>query len=46
MLYAVPMVIFLIGSAYLWPAQSMEQLMLFRAIQGVGAGGFLPLAFM
>lgn len=35
--------IFLIGSALCGLAQSMEQLIVFRAIQGVGAGSILPL---
>lgn len=36
--------IFLLGSALSGLAQSMTQLILFRAVQGLGAGGFLPLA--
>jgi EmrB/QacA subfamily drug resistance transporter len=35
---------FLIGSVLCGLAQSMTQLISFRAIQGLGAGGFLPLA--
>lgn len=35
--------IFLIGSAASGAAQSMEQLIIFRAIQGLGAGAVLPL---
>src|SRR5690349_20281937 len=35
--------IFLIGSAASGAAQSMEQLILFRAIQGLGAGAVLPI---
>jgi EmrB/QacA subfamily drug resistance transporter len=35
---------FLLGSALSGLAQSMTQLILFRAVQGLGAGGFLPLA--
>jgi EmrB/QacA subfamily drug resistance transporter len=43
--YAATMVIFLIGSLLCAQARTMEQLILFRAIQGLGAGGVLPLAF-
>lgn len=35
---------FLAGSALCGLAQDMTQLILFRALQGIGAGGFLPLA--
>jgi EmrB/QacA subfamily drug resistance transporter len=35
---------FLLGSALCGLAQNMTQLIVFRALQGVGAGGFLPLA--
>src|SRR5471032_381141 len=35
---------FLIGSALCGLAQNMTELIVFRAIQGMGAGGFLPLA--
>ncbi|MFZ6647443.1 MDR family MFS transporter [Undibacterium sp. TJN25] len=34
---------FLVGSALCGMAQSLTQLIIFRAIQGIGAGGFLPL---
>lgn len=37
-------VTFLVGSALCGLAQNMTQLIVFRAIQGLGAGGFLPLA--
>jgi EmrB/QacA subfamily drug resistance transporter len=37
-------VVFLLGSALSGAAQSLLQLILFRAIQGVGAGGLLPLS--
>lgn len=43
--YAVSMALFLIGSILCAQARSMEQLILFRAVQGLGAGGVLPLAF-
>ena len=36
--------VFLVGSALCGLAQSMTQLVVFRAIQGVGAGGILPLS--
>jgi len=35
---------FLLGSALCGLSQDMTQLIVFRALQGVGAGGFLPLA--
>ncbi len=43
--YAISMLLFLVGSILCGSARSMEQLILFRAVQGVGAGGVLPLAF-
>jgi EmrB/QacA subfamily drug resistance transporter len=36
--------IFLLGSVLSGAAQSLLQLILFRAVQGIGAGGLLPLA--
>src|SRR3712207_1804121 len=45
-IYAVAMALFLIGSALCGVAQSMTQLIAFRAVQGLGAGGLLPLAFI
>lgn len=35
-------IIFIIGSSLCGFAQNMEQLIIFRAIQGIGAGGILP----
>src|SRR6266581_8682473 len=35
--------VFLLGSIFSGAAQSMEQLILFRAIQGLGAGAVLPI---
>lgn len=43
--YTISMLLFLVGSVICSQAQSMEQLIVFRAIQGLGAGGVLPLAF-
>lgn len=37
-------IIFLLGSALCGLAQNMFELIAFRAIQGLGAGGFMPLA--
>jgi len=46
MLYIVAMTLFLVGSLLCGLASSMGQLVVFRAIQGLGAGGLLPLAFI
>jgi EmrB/QacA subfamily drug resistance transporter len=43
-MFVVAISIFLVGSALCGAAQSMGQLIAFRALQGVGAGGLLPLA--
>jgi EmrB/QacA subfamily drug resistance transporter len=43
-LFVVAIVIFLIGSALCGLAQGMTELVVFRAIQGVGAGGLFPLS--
>ncbi|WP_096439035.1 MDR family MFS transporter [Alteribacter populi] len=37
--------LFLIGSALCGLSQSMEQLILFRAVQGIGAGALMPMTF-
>lgn len=43
--YLVCVILFLIGSILCGTASSMTALILFRALQGIGAGGILPLAF-
>jgi EmrB/QacA subfamily drug resistance transporter len=43
-LFIVSISIFLVGSALCGVAQNMTQLVLFRAVQGFGAGGLFPLA--
>jgi len=42
-LFLVAISIFLVGSALCGLAQNMVQLVVFRAIQGIGAGGLFPL---
>lgn len=44
-IYIISMLLFVAGSILCGQAHSMEQLILFRAVQGLGAGGVLPLAF-
>lgn len=44
-IYAIAMGLFLLGSLLCGTAQSMPQLIAYRAVQGLGAGGLLPLAF-
>ncbi len=43
--FSAAMLLFLGGSILCGTAQTMEQLIFFRAVQGLGAGGVLPLAF-
>ena len=43
-LFVVSISIFLVGSALCGLAQSIEQLIAFRALQGIGAGGLIPLS--
>jgi EmrB/QacA subfamily drug resistance transporter len=43
-LFLVSIAIFLVGSALCGLAQNMPELVLFRGIQGLGAGGLFPLA--
>ena len=44
-IFAISMIIFLIGSILCGQARTMEQLIFYRAVQGLGAGGVLPLVF-
>lgn len=44
--FAVSVSLFLFGSLLCGMAHTMTQLIIFRAIQGLGAGGVLPLAFI
>jgi EmrB/QacA subfamily drug resistance transporter len=44
-IFQAAIVIFLIGSALSGLSQSMYQLIAFRALQGIGAGGLMTLAF-
>ncbi len=43
-LYLVAIALFLVGSMLAGVSQSMVQLIVFRALQGLGAGGLIPLA--
>ena len=45
-LYVIAMALFLIGSVLCGWAVSMTQLIFARALQGIGAGGIMPLAFI
>src|ERR671934_1646186 len=42
-LFVVAILVFLAGSALCGAAQNMWELVIFRAVQGVGAGGLFPL---
>ncbi len=42
--YQITLVIFLVGSALCGLAASFEQLVFFRALQGIGAGGVMPIS--
>lgn len=44
-LYFISMALFLVGSILSGLSQTMGQLIVFRALQGLGAGGVMPLAF-
>lgn len=44
-IFLLGMAIFLVGSALSGLSQTMTQLILFRAIQGLGAGALIPLSF-
>jgi len=43
-IFLISVLLFLLGSGLSGMAQSMEQLIVFRAFQGVGAGGIMPVA--
>src|SRR3954470_6858762 len=43
-LFIIAILIFLVGSALCGAAQNMTELVVFRGVQGVGAGGLFPLA--
>jgi EmrB/QacA subfamily drug resistance transporter len=45
-LYVSAMTLFLIGSVWCGMANSMTSLIFARALQGIGAGGIMPLAFI
>jgi EmrB/QacA subfamily drug resistance transporter len=45
-LYAIAVSLFLVGSLLCGQARTMPQLIAFRAVQGLGAGGLLTLAFI
>src|SRR3977135_3612948 len=43
-LFLIAIVVFLVGSALCGAATDMTQLVIYRAVQGIGAGGFVPLS--
>jgi EmrB/QacA subfamily drug resistance transporter len=45
-LFFIAMALFLLGSILCGLSQNMGQLIAFRALQGLGAGGLIPLAFI
>ena len=45
-LYIIAMILFLMGSVLCGLAKDMTQLILARGLQGIGAGGIMPLAFI
>ncbi|HUG33895.1 MAG TPA: MDR family MFS transporter [Anaerolineales bacterium] len=45
-IYVIAMALFLIGSILCGLAETLTQLILARALQGIGAGGIMPLAFI
>ena len=45
-LYLVAMTLFLIGCIFSGQADTMTQLIIARGLQGIGAGGIMPLAFI
>lgn len=44
-IFIIGAIIFVIGSSLCGLAQTMDQLILFRAIQGIGAGAIMPVSF-
>jgi len=45
-IFIIGTLVFMIGSALCGLAQDMTQLIIFRAIQGIGAGSIMPLSFI
>jgi EmrB/QacA subfamily drug resistance transporter len=43
-IYQISLILFLVGSALCGAATSFEQLVFFRALQGIGAGGVMPIS--
>lgn len=43
-IYHISIILFLVGSALCGAAANFEQLVIFRAIQGIGAGGVMPIS--